>query len=576
MFTLEKVTNKAKLFPTSLLFSNSNEDVPMVSEVYNHQLYNPLYGLFFEPSTCSVDDVAMNHKYYVHDETHVIDRQTDEVVGRDIFIKHSPLLDPIHFLVGKYQKNKQQINSIPMITNHPDCLEKVCAINNASYVDNFFNYLSSQMLNNHNVINGIDYYGSNLMIQKRFRFNVYDDIDYLQESESFLRNNSKTYVMEKLQSMEDSHSRNTQRKRHKLKIEDDEALVADDILLIDNDVDAYKRYDLDEPIETVFEQLKEKEPDSDDNSDISNSSDEASTSSGSDYNDTDDEIPEEENDSDDESEDDDDDNDDDDDDDSQELYAYLFDFPVQTIALEKCDGTFDSLLEEKKMKENEVAAALLQVIFTLLIYQTSFAFTHNDLHTNNIVFKETTEKFIWYKYESKLYKVPTFGRIFKIIDFGRSIYRFGDKVLCSDSFSPGGDAHGQYNTEPYYNPNKPRLEPNYSFDLCRLGCSMYDFVFEDDENEFDPKLDDMTPLQQTVYRWCQDDYGKNILYKRTGEERYPSFKLYKMMSRIVHKHRPQLQLNETFFSQFESTKNLTGASAKKCININLLPKYYNV
>ena len=32
--------------------------------------------------------------------------------------------------------------------------------------------------------------------------------------------------------------------------------------------------------------------------------------------------------------------------------------------------------------------------------------------------------------------------------------------------------------EPYYNDKKSIVEPNFSFDLCRLGCSIYDFITE--------------------------------------------------------------------------------------------------
>ena len=32
--------------------------------------------------------------------------------------------------------------------------------------------------------------------------------------------------------------------------------------------------------------------------------------------------------------------------------------------------------------------------------------------------------------------------------------------------------------EPYYNEKKSIVEPNFSFDLCRLGCSIYDFITE--------------------------------------------------------------------------------------------------
>ena len=56
-----------------------------------------------------------------------------------------------------------------------------------------------------------------------------------------------------------------------------------------------------------------------------------------------------------------------------------------------------------------------------------FEFTHNDLHTNNIMFNKTEKKFINYYYNGKYYKVPTYGKIYKIIDYGRSIYKFKGK-----------------------------------------------------------------------------------------------------------------------------------------------------
>ena len=240
------------------------------------------------------------------------------------------------------------------------------------------------------------------------------------------------------------------------------------------------------------------------------------------------------------------------------------------IALEKCDGTFDSLLEDEAISEDEITSALFQVIFTLLVYQKLFSFTHNDLHTNNILYKETKTKFLYYKINGKTYKVPTYGKIYKIIDFGRAIYKFQDKIMCSDSFAPSGDAHGQYNFEPYFNTDKPRLEPNKSFDLCRLGCSMYDFVFEEE-----PNLLKMSAVQKLVLEWCTDDYGKNVLYKKNGDERYPNFKLYKMISRIVHKHTPENQLENPLFAQFVQGKVGHGhGQVKNLFDLDGIDKYY--
>ena len=197
-----------------------------------------------------------------------------------------------------------------------------------------------------------------------------------------------------------------------------------------------------------------------------------------------------------------------------------------------------------------------------------FAFTHNDLHTNNIMLTPTEKQFIIYQYNKKLYKVPTFGYIYKIIDFGRAIYTFKGHTYYSDSFSEEGDATTQYNcgpfynesnTEPYFNENKPRLEPNYSFDLCRLGCSMFDLVLDDDKDI--KELDD--PLCKLISEWCTDDKGRNVLYKSNGEERYPGFKLYKMITRTVHNQEPYKQLDKDIFSGYQISKKKLN---KKTIN----------
>ena len=222
----------------------------------------------------------------------------------------------------------------------------------------------------------------------------------------------------------------------------------------------------------------------------------------------------------------------------------------------------DSLLLHKRITDDELTSAMFQVIMILIVYQKAFDFTHNDLHTNNIMYIETTEPYLYYCYEKTYYKVPTYGRIFKIIDFGRAIYRFNGKLFCSDSFSPNNDAHTQYNCEPYMNENKPRIDPNPSFDLTRLGCSLYDFIFDSHEPG-----KNISEIHKIIWEWCLDDSGRSVVYKKTGEERYPGFKLYKMIARVVHKHVPRDQLSRPLFSAFKSIAN------PAAFNVDVVPRY---
>ena len=219
--------------------------------------------------------------------------------------------------------------------------------------------------------------------------------------------------------------------------------------------------------------------------------------------------------------------------------------------MENCTNTLDHLIINNDLTHEEWMSLLMQIIMTLITYQKLFSFTHNDLHTNNVMYVPTNKKFLFYLYKKKYYKVPTFGKIFKIIDFGRAIYKFENKIFCSDSFQTGGDAATQYNIEPFFNEKKPRLEPNFSFDLCRLACSIFDYLVDDVSNIKNSN----EPIVKLITEWCIDDNGINVLYKNNGDERYPDFKLYKMIARCVHNHTPNAQLERPEFSLLSVNKN---------------------
>jgi hypothetical protein len=224
-----------------------------------------------------------------------------------------------------------------------------------------------------------------------------------------------------------------------------------------------------------------------------------------------------------------------------------------------------------ELTNQEWFSCFMQIIMMLITYQQVFGLTHNDLHTNNIMYVPTNNPFLYYKVGDKSYKVPTFGRIFKIIDYGRAIYKFRGLTFCSDSYElENGDAATQYNCEPYMNPKKPRLDPNPSFDLCRLGCALFDFLVDDIQDMKTVMAD--SAIKAVMLSWCLDDKGRNIIYKNNGEERYPDFKLYKMIARTVHNHVPLTVLQQnTVFDQFVvGNKKLKD---KTVVDINKLPNY---
>ena len=84
----------------------------------------------------------------------------------------------------------------------------------------------------------------------------------------------------------------------------------------------------------------------------------------------------------------------------------------------------------------------------------------------------------------------------------------------------------------------------------------------------DPNL----AAKRIMMSWCIDDKGRNVLYKQDGEERYPNFKLYKMIARTVHNHLPQDELKKDYFERFIVSKKKINRSIK-IMNIDDLPSY---
>jgi hypothetical protein len=533
-------------------------NLEMLDSVSEIQHYNPVYSRFFEMDETNYNRIALNHKYHIYDLKTVTD-ENDTKVEKDIFVKFSPLLDPLNYLRGKYDLETPVFKTLPKLDSTiGSCLPKVLDVNNSSYVDGFFSYLTSMMKETHEWIHGVEYYGSVLAVQQRFKYDIVDDLDFLTKCPFFTNNLNKHFTVDEDTSiiLREYSGEGSRTNKKKLSIKELEEELEVELELDNTLDDALPNPDpalpQEEEASLEYENKNKNEPESSD----SESSDSESDTSKSDTSESDweteseNENKEEESTSSDSSifEED------------EKMFSYLNEFPVQLIFQEKCKGTLDELIMQRKLKDDSFVEALLQIVLVLASYQSVFDFTHNDLHTNNVMYVETEEEFLYYRVDGGCYKVPTNGRIFKLIDFGRAIYRFNGKTFCSDSFAPNGDAATQYNCEPYLNEKKPRIDPNPSFDLCRLGCSLYDTVCRDDEVK--------TPLQKLVDSWCTDDHGKSVLYKPSGQERYPDFKLYKMIARTVNNLVPRDQLKQSIFKKYVCEK-----APNHFIDIDALPKY---
>ena len=615
-------------------------------------------------------------------------------VTTPVFFKFSPLLDPIKYLAGSYNFKGTAVQadagvvhsscfldsllSLPSIHSTPfsfdsttilrerssppftegvvgGCLSpptttnfvnveegkkynhyKILDTNNSAYVDGFFSYLSSQLLNTHGFIHGIDFYGAYLAIQDEFTINIIDDYDYLMKNDFFKEKNGKLFKFDETifedysdddnDENDECNGKNNRNKKQtknrnrnpKLNINQDKSIDIqididvdnfDNIFAIDVKKSSDEITELSELTELNDSHIFNPESSEEEyninkmscnssSSSVSCSSRSSHTTTDNDNNDDSAHLSDDDSDQNSKSNDSksesqsnsDESNSDDsngsgdtestfetvDDDDNYEeeevLNAVIYKFPVEVIMLERCTKTLDWLMVNDILSDGEWEAALMQIVMTLATYQKIFSFTHNDLHTNNVMFIDTEKEHIYYFFNKKYYKVPTFGRIFKIIDFGRSIYKFNSTLICSDSFHKSGDAATQYNCEPYFNDKKPCIQPNFSFDLCRLGCSLFDFFIENMEDV--ARECKKNRLVSLVVDWVTDDDGRNVLYKKNGVDRYPDFKLYKMIARTVHNKVPSQQLKHRVFTQYEVTqKSIKNVSKTEIINIDKYPVY---
>ena len=557
------------------LFNQLKEDSCMNMEYI--QNYIPIYNRFFEMNETNWEYINMSTPLYIsriiENESPVSYRvelsnaNNKNTIVSSVFCKIVPLTDPFKYLTGKTFHDSDIFN-IPTYTNSKTSSPCLIDNNNSAYVDGMFTQFTTLLQSYTTFVHGISYYGAFTGIKRNLSVNIYDDLEYLHDSSFFNTHKGVDFQVEDYSLyindiIETGTVRNGQMPPISITptIETSDftqSNTLEDIISDINDI-AYEGLfeDSTETPNTVISLADLAASDleiisiTNTNTDISNNKDtditinddtSSSCSSRTSCTSTDENkenIDEDDDESNDEWSD-----ESGSDNDEPIVLATIPRFPVEVIFMEKKDYTLDTLMSQEDLTDKEWFSILMQIIMTLVIYQKVFSFTHNDLHSSNIMFVETKKSFLFYKLGNSYYKVPTFGRIAKIIDFGRSIYTYNGIVMCSDSFKPGADASTQYNTEPYYNPDKPRIEPNFSFDLCRLACSIYDDL--EDETESDPD----NRVMNIIREWCMDDAGRNVLYKSNGEERYPSFKLYKMIARHVHKHTPEAQLSRPEFSQY--------------------------
>jgi hypothetical protein len=469
---------------------------------------------------------------------------------RKAYCKVTHILDPIRTMQGYYakgekgEKRKQEKISNPM---------------NQAYVDSLGNYLLGQLRERNLSPHFCKYYGGFKGIAEKYRYNISDEFDSYRKYKGFwekrkhgnfklvveqkddegdsiepdedieeyacntpkssLHSNSFSYSTKKsTQSSHISiHNENIDEGNIKVELESVDSFGIEEIVSVDSDV------------------LPELE----------------------DVNDEDEEEEEEE-----------------EEERNVDIYAEFEKYPVMLIFQEEHAGVMDDLLEEEDKEDDDWerrwTAWTFQIIAALCAAQGVLGFTHNDLHTNNIVWEETEQSWIFYKDRAgDVWRIPTYGKIFRIIDFGRAIFRVEDKWFISDDYTEGGDAEDQYNFGAIEKKDRPIVYPNPSFDLCRLSVSIIETLFPERPSAKEDGLllskegdwevrETNHPLFNLLWSWLIDDKGKNVLHEEDYSERFPGFPLYSHISAHVMSAKPQDQVRKDCFKEFKVKSETIG------------------
>jgi hypothetical protein len=217
--------------------------------------------------------------------------------------------------------------------------------------------------------------------------------------------------------------------------------------------------------------------------------------------------------------------------------AVFKDVSVQTTVMQKCTDTFYNLLKADTDSTRRTAW-IFQVMFALTFAQRTYSFVHNDLHVNNVMYVDTPLEYLYYNVGGKQYRIPTYGKLLKIIDFDRASFSVRlpgmrePRFFLSNQFDTTEEAGGQYNVKPFFTSSFVEIKPNASFDLVRLATSMFWDCFPDGPLHEEYKAD---PLFTMLMNWMTLPDGSSILFRNLSKndvhDRYRGFHLYKAIAR---------------------------------------------
>lgn len=187
----------------------------------------------------------------------------------------------------------------------------------------------------------------------------------------------------------------------------------------------------------------------------------------------------------------------------RKLFIEYKDFPCYLLTCEKADTEIDILYDIGKMDENMFNAIVFQIYAAIFCAGYVFGLKHNDLHLSNVMVSHTKEQYLYYFYKGDFYRIPTYGWVVRIIDWGRGTYEFDGNIGNNHIFTPEYDCFEQYIYKRINNSGRETILPSRQrwtdiimithnilnswreFRTCELGKSMQKWI----ETKDGPVLD---------------------------------------------------------------------------------------
>jgi hypothetical protein len=112
-----------------------------------------------------------------------------------------------------------------------------------------------------------------------------------------------------------------------------------------------------------------------------------------------------------------------------EDFEIIHNTPNLFIFKEKVDGSLEEVVNIIDNNEAILKSMLFQITILLTLFSIKINFIHYDLDARAILFKNTNEEYLYFKLNNKIFKIPTFGKIWILNDFEEVSYILNDMII---------------------------------------------------------------------------------------------------------------------------------------------------